>query len=529
VEVLYLPFGYGHGRKLMTEPGHFEAHFEKEAARLEPFMEDEEALLVMAGGDHVKPSPSLPDRVDEVRQRGIDIEITSLGELLSTRGTASQKWTGELRSAARANLLPNTYSVRFNQKRARARAENLMERYAEPLAALVPGFRWPKEQLDEAWNLLHLNAAHDSVCGCSVDEVAHAVDSRTERVQQIAKSIALRALKNLASRVGEQGLLLFNPSAFERDGVPGLGWKIATDPPAPPERIELIVRGKEAFLESEGDEFRFTLEDHGDEGDLYTFSPVGRPRGPSRVSAIDGRAHFFFDKCIVVVSATSAYGEDFVRLHIEIDNRGPDHRLRFVLHLPHKSEMSVAASAFEIVHRPMLGEGGDSEPATPFWPARGFVAAGDMALLSEGVFEYELTGSTLAMTLLRCVGTISRYQLATRKVVAGPDVPTPEAQMIGTHKLNVGLMKATGERGILQSWERYALPLVQGACPGGGDLPAEGSLLKVDTPALSSIRRRRGRLVATVWNPGDRNEPVQVGNLSFNLAPHRIETVNLDP
>jgi hypothetical protein len=528
VQVLYLPFGYGHGRKLMTESGLFADHLGKEAARLEPFLKDSEPLLVMAGGDHIEPSPSLTDRIDETKQLGTDIKLTSLTEILSTQEVASQTWTGELRSAARANLLPNTYSVRVHQKVARARAENLLERYAEPLVALVPGLGWPKEQFNEAWGLLHLNGAHDSVCGCSSDDVAHAVDRRTEQVQHIGRSIALGALKKLASKVGEKGRLVFNPSPFEREDVPGLGWTVMADPPVPPDPIGLSVRGKDAVLKTEGAEFQFTLEDQGDEGDLYTFSPVGRARGPNKVSASDGRVHFVFDRCAAVVSATSSPGEEFVRLRIEIDNRGRDHRLRFVLRLPHEADTSVAGSVFEIVRRPMLGEGGESEPPTPFWPARGFAMAGDVVFLSEGVFEYELTGPTLAMTLLRCVGTISRYKIATRKVVAGPDVPTPEAQMIGTHEIHLGLMKATGERQLVQAWERYALPLIQVSSPGEGRLPPVGTLLKIETPALSSIRRRRGRVAVTVWNPGDRNEAAQVGNSTVSLAPHRIETVTLD-
>ena len=528
VQVLYLPFGYGHGRKLMTESGLFADHLEKEAARLEPFLSDSEALLVMAGGDHVEPSPSLADRIDETTQLGTDIKLSSLSEILSTRAAASEAWTGELRSAARANLLPNTYSVRTHQKVARARAENLLERYAEPLAALVPRLQWPKEQFNEAWGLLHLNGAHDSVCGCSSDDVAHAVDRRTEHVQHIARSIARGALKKLASKVGESGLLVFNPSAFERDGVPALGWKVRSDPPASPEPIALVVRGKDAVLKADGAEFRFTLEDQGDEGDLYTFSPVGGPRGPSKVSASDGRVNFVFDRCAAAVSATSAPGEGFVRLRIEVDNRGRDHRLRFVLRLPQKADTSSAGSVFEIVRRPILGEGGESEPPSPFWPARGFALAGEVGLLSEGVFEYELTGPTLAMTLLRCVGTISRYKLATRKIVAGPDVPTPEAQMMGTHELHLGLMKASGERQMLHAWERFALPLIQVPCPGEGHLPSVGTLLNIETPALSSIRRRRGRVAVTVWNPGDRNEAAQIGDLAVSLGPHRIETVILD-
>ena len=48
----------------------------------------------------------------------------------------ARRWTGELRSGARANMLMNVISARVDLKRAAARAERRLERYAEPLAAL---------------------------------------------------------------------------------------------------------------------------------------------------------------------------------------------------------------------------------------------------------------------------------------------------------------------------------------------------------------------------------------------------------
>ena len=52
------------------------------------------------------------------------------------RGRAARGSTGELRSHARANILPGVISVRAHLKQAMGRAERRVERYAEPLAAL---------------------------------------------------------------------------------------------------------------------------------------------------------------------------------------------------------------------------------------------------------------------------------------------------------------------------------------------------------------------------------------------------------
>ena len=103
-------------------------------------------------------------------------------------------WRGELRSSARAHLLPNVYSARVHQKRERGRLEALIERSAEPLAAQVPGFGWPEDELARAWTLLLWNGAHDSACGCSHDQVAIDVDARFAEVREIGTDIVGRAL-----------------------------------------------------------------------------------------------------------------------------------------------------------------------------------------------------------------------------------------------------------------------------------------------------------------------------------------------
>jgi hypothetical protein len=152
------------------------------------------------------------------------------------------------------------------------------------------------------------------------------------------------------------------------------------------------------------------------------------------------------------------------------------------------------------------------------------VIGGDRGFLSEGVFEYELTGSALAMTLLRCTGTISRDDLATRRGLAGPDVPTPGAQMIGAYETSLGLVHAESRQELLERWERYALPLRTTPCAGGGDVPSTGTLLELDVPALSSVRRKDGAVAVTLWNPFANERAIRIGDTNYTLAPGRVET-----
>jgi mannosylglycerate hydrolase len=138
-------------------------------------------------------------------------------------------------------------------------------------------------------------------------------------------------------------------------------------------------------------------------------------------------------------------------------------------------------------------------------------------------------GRALAVTLLRCVGTISRETLATRPFAAGPDVPTPDAQMIGTTAFSLGLWPSAEVGGLLATWERFALPLVEAGARGGGGLPDAGSLLEVvGEGQLSSVRRLGNRVEVTLWNHhGDQAIHAIVGGHPVELGPAGIGRIEV--
>jgi alpha-mannosidase len=200
--------------------------------------------------------------------------------------------------------------------------------------------------------------------------------------------------------------------------------------------------------------------------------------------------------------------------------------------LPRPAVGVVAGSPFELVERTLISEGSDLEAASATWPARGAVMASGTAVLHEGVFEYEVVdGRALAVTLVRCVGTISRDVLATRPFAAGPDVATPLAQMIGETPFTLGIWPEASEDHLVPTWERFALPIVSATAAGDGSSPAMGALLRVSgDAALSSIRRRDGRVEVRMWNPRrDTAVVATVGGTDVALGPARIETVTVSP
>ena len=111
-------------------------------------------------------------------------------------------------------------SNRVDVKVAAARAERSLERLAEPLSALFrPAAEWPDAYLELAWKLVLRNAAHDSVCACSVDEVTDAVLHRYAEARQIGEGLADQSLRALARSMAMAGIVVVNPAAADRGGM----------------------------------------------------------------------------------------------------------------------------------------------------------------------------------------------------------------------------------------------------------------------------------------------------------------------
>jgi mannosylglycerate hydrolase len=220
---------------------------------------------------------------------------------------------------------------------------------------------------------------------------------------------------------------------------------------------------------------------------------------------------------------------DYLMLSGTILNSRSDHRIRLHVALDEPVKGSVALSPFEVVERPLVSEGG-TETASPTWPARGAVLAGGVALFQEGVFEYEVIPEPpeLAVTLLRCVGTISRPEIPTRGWAAGPDIATPEAQMDGEHHFWLAVRRGVAPDQLPSSWERAVMVMPAGRGPGGGDLPDTGSFLEIQGAELSSVRKINGHTEVRIWNPTKEPRETRVAGRTIRLGPARIETIRLD-
>ena len=204
----YLPGGYGNAAYIFDVPGPVDlAPFEE---RFRPWF-GSDPVLGMVGTDH-KPL------VHEFSARVPDgATVGTLGEYLADAAPDGLfLWRGELRSAARANLLPGVVSARIDLKAACARAERWLERYAEPLQALYGGTDRPEPFLAQAWTRMFQNSAHDSICGCSTDDVSAQVLARYAEAEHIGRELAQRAVAQIAAEVPRGAFAIVNPSPRER-------------------------------------------------------------------------------------------------------------------------------------------------------------------------------------------------------------------------------------------------------------------------------------------------------------------------
>jgi alpha-mannosidase len=524
----YLPSGYGNAVGMWREPGVPDlAPFEE---RYRPWFGDDD-ILAMVGTDHMPLVEDLPSRVPE------GTRLATLAEYFDgaapTEGLPRCK--GELRSAARANLLPGVTSSRIDLKAACARAERWLERYAEPLQALY-GDKWPEPFLKQAWSRMFQNSAHDSICGCSADEVSAQVLVRYAEAEQIGRELAFRALERIAAQVPEGAHAVVNPSPWKRtelvelDGgfalatVPPLGWAAVQPGPVPgtvPEaQVETrIVRGK-------------------DVGDSYNYAPpeddviVDTPSEERLETLVESAFHrltvlhrtYEWDGKTV---ATQTYfeqriGEPFVRLRVDFDNQSEDQRVRLHVRMKKAAERSFAEGQFAVVERGQQVEGGHGEVPLPTYPASAFVTAGGISLLFEHVTEYELVGDEIAITILRSTGLISRADNPWREENAGPELPIPDCQMRGPCQFLLGVYPS--DEGVQEQAERYRHPFL--TAPGTGPAAElgrhEGPGLDGDRRViLAALRRGEARLV---------NESADVQTVLFageqlELRPWEIRTL----
>jgi len=239
-----------------------------------------------------------------------------------------------------------------------------------------------------------------------------------------------------------------------------------------------------------------------------------------------------------IVSTIMLYaGQPGVFITTEIDNRARDHKLTVTFPTGLRVEQAHVDQSWLVAARDLKlppSEGWVEDP-TPLMHQRAFTDLSDgrrgLAILNRGLPSVEASeDGTIALTLLRSVGWLSRDDLWVRRIAAGPLVPTPGAQCFGPYRYEYAILPhAGGWESVYPAAYNYNAALYVRRAdthpglvlremnitrddpalvktipwPRGGHLPDTFSLLRIESPALvlSAARRsERDTLIVRCYN-----------------------------
>ncbi|MDG4800193.1 hypothetical protein [Micromonospora sp. WMMD980] len=600
--------------------------------------------LLLNGGDHLAPR-RLPAGLAD----GAAVESTLADYFDAIRDTvpAGEVVTGELRYPGDwlTFVLAGTLSARLYLKQANAATETLLEAWAEPLTVRA-GRTDSVGLLRHAWDQLLQNAPHDSICGCSVDEVHRENEVRFARAQQAGEHLVERALLDLGLDTRLAGdpvadaaaLVVVNPHAapvtapvevdvytapghtltglVDADGepvpydlvgteptplfcadldllpdtrdtlrhriafvadAPTGGWTgytatvAAGEPDAGPAGVagRTVTRGDWTLTVADDASFTLTdaatgrslpglgrLVDSGDAGDTYTYDPprADEPVTPvlreawvhdtavaSRIvvrADLDVPAGLTADRGArsaervvlpLTVTATIWSGVPELDWRLEFDNTADDHRLQ--AHFPTDAPATswTADAHFSLLTRPLkapLGPLPDErgyEADAGVAPVRSLATLPGLAVLAPGLPEVQgITGErpSLAVTVLRAVGWLSRPDLRARTAGAGPQLPTPEAQCRRRVTAAIGVRLDDGEAAVTAAAARRRAPLRAWQLRPGTTAPARTAGLRVKGAHVSAYKLAEDGdgVVLRLVNPTSAEVVATVSGLDGRLA-----------
>jgi mannosylglycerate hydrolase len=271
------PLGYSNARQMPLTLDEFVTRVELLAANILP-KATTNTLLFMNGSDHLEAQEGLPEviaeankllahidpkhksilthhglapehtlrqvlgsntRSEDITLNAIHVELGTLPEYIeavrqqhsNTDEAPLQTLSGEMRSSQFSHLLPSVLSTRMWIKQQNTATEHLLERWVEPLTAWAAalGNPYPKGLVRTAWKYLLQNHAHDSICGCSIDQVHRENSVRFAQSQQIGESVLHLAMQQLVAATATQApfpapyvgyepmpIVVFNPAPGPR-------------------------------------------------------------------------------------------------------------------------------------------------------------------------------------------------------------------------------------------------------------------------------------------------------------------------
>lgn len=436
-------------------------------------------LLLPIGADHLGVEPDIAEQVAAVNNllKDYEIKLSNPFEyfdlvfadlykdeknktIRALDGKEIPEWNDELRDNSKTFILPGCYSARTRLKQYRAEASYRLEQANKLQKHLNANYNLI---IEYAYKLLIQNQAHDSICGCSTDDVHLENITRYEKIIQIADTI----IEELRLNYPQAEDLIKNSGFGFRATEPENGFdvisvqkgfdsKILYDTQKIPvtedsRDIYILKKHPETTPEAEIKVSADTININGieisfhrcrDFGDTYNFGPLRDDSGETaiftEISKINEHDAFliksnFFN---IILTRTAS----LINFRIEWINQLTNMLWQAKIKLPKPVTQTYSEDMDSIIERTFnpyydirqhFPTTKGIEAKTNFAPMQRYVGAQGVGIITKGLTEYEVKDNSILITLLRSVGIISNPENTTRSTPAGPPIEVPGAQQIG--------------------------------------------------------------------------------------------------
>jgi alpha-mannosidase len=194
-------------------------------------------VLLNNGLDHEEATPEIPMIISQwnklypetyLEQADFEYYVSKVLE----SNAELKEFQGELRGGRYSPLLSGVFSARMWIKQRNTAIEYLFEKYTEPISTIswifdkYGNFRYPKDYILTGLKWLQKNSPHDSICGCSIDEVHDEMKTRFDWAEQIGEEVFKNSFLYLTELIkfnsnyeDRSVLIVFNPLPWKRQDV----------------------------------------------------------------------------------------------------------------------------------------------------------------------------------------------------------------------------------------------------------------------------------------------------------------------
>ncbi len=449
-------------------------------------------LLLPIGADHLGVPEDIQEQIYYVNEILEDYEI-ELGSPFDYFNSVKfkTKYNGELRDNSETFILQGCYSARTKLKQLNAECSyklDLADKIQMNFGNLYDS------SIEYAYKLLLQNQAHDSICGCSTDEVHAENIARYKKILQIANTIIeeIRFYQednlSISFKYPDKYKILEVERPYISDNAQviskrkGFETRLLHDTNRIPVTEDYTTLYKQVLeFNSDSQESDLAVNDvylcnskikleviNGklnlyqgkkcyenfiefirckDKGDTYNFAPelndiIEKAQIKGVKVLMDGplRSMIRITTSFFNVDVFLNKKSELLNFKIKWVNLLSNRLWQVKFNLPKKITETQSEDANLLIKRKFnpdydirenLPDRKGLEAWTNTAPMQRFVWANGFGVITKGLTEYEVSKNSLKITLLRSTGIISNPKNSARTTPAGPPIEVPEAQQLG--------------------------------------------------------------------------------------------------